>query len=345
MDNVTIELLVLNNTNITCATPLLWTQDAVNSRQSRLYVCIIASVMHGFFWLQFVFCSSIRQKSLQWIYAYLIIDILLLFRFFFVYIVRTISTECVPSKSWILFMCYFEATVDNYLNILEAYILLTLNICRYVQIAYNRNVYQVDKNILILTHLGIYFISLLVLFLPFAFGWTELNEYIRDRCEIAYKNVHIQVFNIIISFALPISLNILVIYASIRHIRLTSTLRQAQHHVSARKKYHRSLVIQFVIFYTIWLALWSPNILVYQVSISSSNLTIIVRLLNFTQIALDPIIIAALDVRFWHAWKKVWISIRSTLLVNRANQRRIRPTTMNPIVFSVKTPRLQTTGL
>jgi hypothetical protein len=343
MNNVTTETSLLNNTNITCLTPLLWTQVVVDSRKSQLYVCIIASIIHVVFWLQLVFHSSVRKTAMQWIYAYLITDILLLFRFFFLYIVHTKSTECEPNSSWILFICYFEATVDNYLNILEVYILLALNICRYVQIASNQNVYQVYKNILIFTHLGIYFISLLYLFVQFLFGWTQVVSSIRDSCGVSYTNVYIQVFNMIIGFALPISLNILVIYVSVRYVRLTSTLRQGRHHVSAREKYHRSLVIQFLIFYTIWLALWSPNVIVFQVSISSDNLTTFVRLLNFIEIALDPIIIAALDVRFWQAWRKTWISVRNILLANRPHQGRIHPSRINIDALAVKT-RLQRTG-
>jgi hypothetical protein len=342
MDNTTTEFSLINST---CLRPLLWTQSATNDRNSRLYVCVVASIMHGVFWFQLVVCSSVRQKSMQWIYAYLITDIFLLFRFFFVYIVRTTSFECEPNRSWELFVCYFEATVDNYFNVLEVYILLALNICRYVQIAYSRNVYRIYKKTLILTHFGIYFLTLLFFFIQFVFGWTELHEYIKDRCEISYTNIYIQIFNIIIGFALPISLNILVIYISIRYIHLKSGLRRGVHHVSAREKYHRSLVIQFIIFYTIWLGLWSPNVIVFQVSISSVNLTNTVRLLSFIEIALDPIIIGALDIRFWQAWKKLWKSTRNKLLGNRRQQRRIQPTTTIPNVFTIKTPRIRTTGV
>jgi hypothetical protein len=129
MDNKTIESLVLNNTNITCTRPLLWSQAAADSRASRLYVCIIASILYSIFWLHLAFCSSVRQTSMQWIYAYLTTDILLLSRFFFLYIIGTTSTECEPSQSWVLFICIFQTTIDNYLNILEVYILLALNIC------------------------------------------------------------------------------------------------------------------------------------------------------------------------------------------------------------------------
>ncbi len=215
-----------------------------------------------------------------------------------------------------------------------------MNICRYVQIAYNRNVYRIYTKTLIFTHLGIYFLSLLYLLIQFIFGWTELVEYIRDRCEATYTNIYIQVFNMIIGFALPISLNILVIYVSVHHVHLTSNLRQTQHHVSAREKYNRSLVIQFLVFYTIWLTLWSPNIIVYQISFSSANLSLIVKLLNFIEIVLDPIIIAALDVRFWQVWRKLWVSVTNII----PRKRRIQPLTTNPHVLSVKKPQLRNNG-
>ena len=281
---------------------------------------------------------------MQWIYAYLITDILLLVRFFFTYIVHTTSVECEPSATWSLFVCYFDAAVDNYLNILEVYILLALNICRYIQIAYNKNVYRLHTKLLIATHLAIYLSTLISSVIQFIFGWTQLDMSTKNSCEVTYTNIYVQVFNILTAFVLPIGLNILVIYASVRHVRLTSTLQRAAHHVSAREKYHRSLVIQFMVFYTIWVTLWSPNVIVFQVSVGGANLTSIVRLLNFIEIALDPMIIAALDVRFWQAWQKFWVYLKHTILCNRIIQGRIQPTSTNLNVFSMKTPQLRTTA-
>jgi hypothetical protein len=134
------------------------------------------------------------------------------------------------------------------------------------------------------------------------------------------------------------------IYASVRHVWLTSNLQQTQHHVSAREKYNRSLVIQFLSFYIIWLALWSPNVIVFQVSVSGNNLLATVRLLNFAEIAIDPIIIAALDVRFWHAWRKAWTYVKNNILFKRSNRGRIQPSSTNPNIFSIRTPRLPTTA-
>ncbi len=116
------------------------------------------------------------------------------------------------------------------------------------------------------------------------------------------------------------------IFASIRSVHLTSQLGQTQHHVSAREKYHRSFVIQFVIFYTVWLLLWSPNVIVYQFT-NRTDMLRIVRLLNFIEIALDPIILSALDVCFWKVWENMWRHVKNRYFPELQPQRRqIRPT-------------------
>jgi hypothetical protein len=310
-----------------------WSQSSITNQQGTLIVCIIASIIHGVFWFQFVLCSSVRQKSMQWIYAYLITDILLLFRFFFIYVIHSTSKDCLPNEVWASFICYFEATVDNYLNVLEVYILLALNICRYIQIAYNRNVYIKDPKLLLFAHLIIYLLPLITLIIQSLIGWAKLEYFFDDVCDIRYTNLYVQIFNVIIDFVLPIALNILVISISIRNVHITSRLRTTNHHISAREKYHRSLVIQFLCFYIIWLSLWSPNVIVYQFTSGRSVLTTNVRLINFIEIALDPLIIGALDVRFWHAWKKFWIDFRRKYLkCLQVPERQIRPIVANAIV-------------
>ena len=86
------------------------------------------------------------------------------------------------------------------------------------------------------------------------------------------------------------------------------------------------------------------DIIVYQFTSGLDDLTNIVRLLNFIEIVLDPIIIAALDIRFWHAWKKFWIYLKKTKFIKRPNQRKLRPATVNINAFSINTHRLQTTA-
>ncbi|UJR27451.1 hypothetical protein I4U23_008740 [Adineta vaga] len=312
----------MNVTNTKCRSPLSWGQSTIDSQRPILYVCIIASFTHAMFWLQIICCSALRQKTMQWIYAYLITDIFLLVRFFFLFIVHTTSTDCQPNQSWYLFISYFEAIFDNYLNILGVYILLALNICRYAQIARNRNVCVTHVRLLVAAHFGIYFIPLILLIIQISVGWAKLDAHGGEICDLRYTHIYVQVFNVLIAFVFPLSCNVIVIYASVRHIHLVSHLRQGRHHVSAREKYHRSLVIQFLVFYTIWMLLWSPNIIVYQLQNKNGKIVSICQLLNFVEIVLDPMIIAGLDVRFFHAWKKNWEMLKSKLL---REQRRIRP--------------------
>jgi hypothetical protein len=168
----------------------------------------------------------------------------------------------------------------------------------------------------------------------FVTGWAQLEPFTHDVCDVLYTNTYIQIFNIIIAFALPILLNILVIYASVRHVRLTTALRRAQHHVSAREKYNRSLAIQFLVFYTIWIAFWAPNIIVDQLTNGENGITEFVILLNFIGVALNPIIIGALDVRFWKAWRKLWVQLKNKYF--RGVERQIRPAIIVPTVHTVK---------
>ncbi len=44
--------------------------------------------------------------------------------------------------------------------------------------------------------------------------------------------------------------------------------------------------------------------------------------LNFIEITLDPIIIAALDVRFWKLWRHIWIQLKNRYFLRLQRQRR-----------------------
>ncbi|CAF3388133.1 unnamed protein product, partial [Rotaria sp. Silwood2] len=112
-----------------------------------------------------------------------------------------------------------------------------------------------------------------------------------------------------------------------------------------REKFHRSLVIQFICFYALWAGLWSPNIIVYQASINRKNVIYIVGILNYIDVAIDPIIIAALDFRLWHAWRQHLVRIKNTILLNAPSHARIKPSTANVNTISFKTPKQKTTTM
>ncbi|CAF0867067.1 unnamed protein product [Rotaria sordida] len=195
------------------------------------------------------------------------------------------------------------------------------------------------------SHVLIYVIPLIVYIAPCLLGWTDAGGFIRDTCVIFYANTYIQIFNTIFAFALPIFLNILVMYASIHHVRAKAALQKSQHYVSAREKLNRSLVIQFICFYTVWGGLWSPNIIVYQASINKKDLIYIVGLLNYINVAIDPIIVAALDFRLWHAWRKHIIRVKRTVLFQEITRGRVKPSTGNVNTISARIPRQKTTTM
>ncbi|CAF4787739.1 unnamed protein product, partial [Rotaria sp. Silwood2] len=116
---------------------------------------------------------------------------------------------------------------------------------------------------------------------------------------------------------------------SIHHVHLISVLQGTKHHVSAREKYHRSLVIQFLCLYFIWGVLWSPYVILFQLSFRQQNVMNVAMLLSFMEIACDSIIVAALDVRFWHQWRKFGVHVKNTIFVVRCNRQRIHPSTVN----------------
>ncbi|CAF3744661.1 unnamed protein product [Rotaria socialis] len=175
---------------------------------------------------QLIFCSSLRQKSLQWIYAYIITDHLLLARFFLLYTVHAQSTNCQPSRAWVLFICYFQVIIDNYFNISEVYILLALNLFRYAQIVQNQNVYEAPTSLMIASRLSLYLIPLVAVVIPLITGWNCIKESIRGSCSILCTNIYIEIFNLIFAFASPILLNIWVICACAHHIQLKSPLHK-----------------------------------------------------------------------------------------------------------------------
>src|SRR5256885_14376453 len=106
-----------------------WSSDILDSLEPTLIVSIIAIIIHSLFWIQFVICSSLRQRNMMWLYVYLITDFLLIARFFILYSIRRTSICLFTTSRDVL--CYFEASSKYYINIVQSYLLLAFNICRY----------------------------------------------------------------------------------------------------------------------------------------------------------------------------------------------------------------------
>jgi hypothetical protein len=287
-----------NKTN--CET-VLWSQQAIKIVKPIFYICILATINHLLFWIQFIAYPSVRQRSMQWLYAYLTTDLLLLIRFFLLYAYRWWPI-CLPHLVRTI-VCYCEAVFDHYLNLLQSYILLALNICRYMQIVYNHNVYSLNGRIIVIAHLLIYILPLLGHIIMIMHGWSVLENPPGDACDLLLPvSSSIRFLFLLFSYFIPVTLALIFLLLSLNYIRNTDGIR-AQEIVDARLKYHRQLVIQSGVFYALWLLLWSPHLLVFPFYYKNSSVGSIAQILNYISITVDPIVIAALDVRFLHAWK------------------------------------------
>ncbi|CAF4558884.1 unnamed protein product [Rotaria sp. Silwood1] len=279
---------------------ILWSEQAAKIMKPLFYICIIATIVHVLFWIQLVAFPTVPRWSMQWLYAYLTTDLLLLVRFFLLYIYRWWPI-CVP-RLFHTIICYGEAIFDNYLNLLQSYILLTLNICRYLQIAHNHNVYSSNRRTIMLVHFLIYFLPLFSHIIAVKFGWTILQNPPGDVCDLLPISFAIKIIFLLLSYFIPVSLTLVFLSLSLNYVRNTDGIR-TQQIVDARQKYHRQLVIQSSVFYSLWILLWSPHILVFPFYYKNSTIGTIAQKLNYISITLDPIIIAALDVRFLQGWR------------------------------------------
>jgi hypothetical protein len=311
------------NNNTDCQV-ILWSQQALKILQPIFYMCIFATISHLLFWIQFIVYPSVRQHSMQWLYAYLITDLLLLVRFFLLYAYRWWPI-CLPYLLRTI-ICYCEAIFDNYLNLLQSYILLALNICRYLQIAHNHDVYSSNHRLIILTHILIYILPLFGYIITIMCGWSVLENPPGDVCELLPTSSIIRLLFLLFSYIIPVILTSVFLLLSLNYIHNSDDIR-TQQIVDGRLKYHRQLVIQSGVFYSLWLFLCTPHLLVYPFYHKYSTSGIVAQILNYISITIDPIVIAALDVRFLQAWKLTCNPM------NRNNMRR-RSTRVPVIMFS-----------
>ena len=288
------------NVSGACDELSVWSVKVARTMKPLLFICFIATVMHILFWIQLFAYPKVRQWSMQWAYAYLATDLLLLVRFFLLYIYRSWST-CV-SYPLRMMICYSEAIFDNYLNLLQSYILLALNICRYLQIVHSHNVYSSNRFAISFGHVFIYVFPLCGHLLAIRFGWSILQNPPGDACDLLPVSLIIRILFLLFSYIIPVTLTLLFLFLCLNHLRNTDGIR-TQQIVDARQKFHHQLVIQSGVFYSMWLLLWSPHLLVFPFYYKNSTVGMIAQILNYISITLDPIIIAALDVRFLQAWR------------------------------------------
>lgn len=277
-----------------------WSDQAATIMKPLFYICILATIIHFLFWIQLIAYPKVRRWSMQWLYAYLVTDLLLLARFFLLYIYRW-WPSCVPNFFHTI-LCYYEAIFDNYLNLLQSYILLALNICRYLQIAHNHNVYSSNRRTIICAHILCYSLPLFGHIMAILLKWTYLENPRGDACDLMPTSLKIKIIFLLFSYFIPVTLTLVFLSLCLNYIRNTDGIL-SQQIVDARQKYHRQLVKQSCVFYSLWLILWSPHLLLFPFYYKNSRIGTIAQQLNYISITVDPVVLAALDVRFLQAWK------------------------------------------
>ncbi|CAF1219510.1 unnamed protein product [Adineta steineri] len=267
------------------------------------YIYIVAAIIHLLFWLNLIPYPTVRQRSMQWLYTYLAIDVLLLIRVFSIYAYQWRSM-CVPHFLRTI-MCYYEAIIDNYLNVLQSYIILALNICRYLQITDNRDIYVIRHRTIIISHFLIYILPILCYIIAILCHWLIVFKPQNDICDLELTSAVVQILFLLFSYFIPLVFTSIFLFLSLRHIRNTNGIR-TQQIIEARLKYHRQLIIQSGAFYSVWLILWSPYLLLFPFYYRHSTQGTITEIFICIGIVLDPFIVAALDIRFLRAWHSTW---------------------------------------
>lgn len=286
--------------NRTDCTVILWSNKTTKPTKTLFYICLLATVSHLLFRIQLQIFPIEHKRSMVWINAYLTTHLLLLIRFFLLYAYRLWSRSV--SQIFHTIICYYEAIFDNYLSLLQSYILLALNICRYLQIVHNHNVYLLNRHAIIIVCSLIYFLPLFGHIMAIQFGWTVIKNLPDDVCDLMPVSMTIKIIFLLSSYFIPVTLALMFLSLCFGYIRNIKDI-QTEQVMFLRHRYHQRLVKQSCVFYSLWIILWSPNLLVFPFFHKNSTVNTIAQKLNYTNITLDPLMIAALDVRFLQAWR------------------------------------------
>jgi hypothetical protein len=286
--------------------------DSVNLSQHNVLfvICVIAAVLHFLIWFQLLVQKKKFDLSFLFSLGYISSDIFLISFYFIQYIIRI--------QSWIpvtRFSCYFEAYSMFYFNLIESFCLTTLNICRYWQIVRNQNIYTVHRRRLLITSAIVPLLILANLIIQNVFGWCVVIEKAGASCSLSYTNIPVRVWNMAVVLFTPILISFYMVFRSLNYIKTTNAQQ-----IMLRRNHHRQLIIDTFIFYSIWLILWLPWMILTYLDIDDQNeLIAYVTLAGSTlEILTDPIMAVFLDKRFAQAWKKSfqWVEYQLVCLKN-----------------------------
>jgi hypothetical protein len=286
--------------------------DSTNLVQNNVLfiMSIVATILHFHLWLQLFIHKTKFDLSFIFSLGYISTDLFAILFYFIQYSIRI--------RSWIpvtRLSCYFEAYGMFYFNLIDSYCLPLLNICRYWQITRNENVYKFHRRKVILISIIVPVLPLLNLIIQDVFGWCILTEQTGASCSLSYTNNIVRIWNLTVMLTLPILINF---YMLCRALYFLKNAHAQQ--VMIRRNHHRQLIIHSLTFYSIWLVLWFPLIIVTYLDLDNLNesLAFGVLVANTLETVIDPVISIFLDKRFAQAWKKSyeWIERQFCSQVN-----------------------------
>jgi hypothetical protein len=286
--------------------------DSTNLVQNNVIfiICVLSTLLHFHLWLQLFIHKTKFDLSFIFSLGYISTDLFLISFYFIQYSIRI--------RSWIpvtRLSCYFEAYSMFYFNLLEPYFLVLLNICRYWQIVRNENVYKFHRRKVILISITIPVLILLNLIIQDIFGWCILTEQVGASCSLSYTNNIVRIWNLTVVLILPIPISFYMLARALHFLKNSYDQQPMVH-----RNHHHQLIIHSLIFYSIWLSLWLPFMIVTFLDLDNINesLAFAVIVANTLEILIEPVIAIFLDKRFAQAWKKtgVWIKRKLDILVD-----------------------------
>jgi hypothetical protein len=200
-----------------------------------VYVAIttLAILFHLLFWIQVATHQKLRQISMLWIYNYLFTDLVLLVQLLAEYITRRSLPHCIAARVFFL-LCKIEAYTSLYMSILEAYMLVCLNVSRYFLIVKNCNISARYPSRILCFNVGLYIVGICVYIFQ-----VEILEIVTlqtsqraPNCHFRFRDRTNRIANIIVILVVPIAANIYLMIVTLLHVRRSEQAARTQVNVS-----------------------------------------------------------------------------------------------------------------
>jgi hypothetical protein len=215
---------------------MTWTSSAYPLVNAYLGIAIPAFLFHVCFWFQVATHRSLRQRSMLWVYNYLLTDIILLVQLFLEYILRRSLPYCI-SPAIFQFLCNIEAYTSAYMVLLEAYMLVCLNISRYWLIVKNYDASARYPNTVLLFNLFLYLFGIVIYVLQVeAFEIVTVHPHESTlSCHLQFTDLTTQLVNLLFVLFIPIILNCYFMGLTTMHVRRSQQAVRAQVYLRKNK--------------------------------------------------------------------------------------------------------------